>query len=199
MLPPYPARNRMVLRRRFLIVFLLMFVASALPADAPANDRPEDILSFLNQTIVWYRMLGSQQQLVTEPSDSVFLSDNRQIADQVVQLSFEFARTESQQLAGQSAGNKTDVQNQPNPSQYQNLVSALEKTKQKIDDEQKELDSFKQQLAKATGKKRAVLQASVAESQDELELLKARYDTLQNFLQFSSGMSAWAGPKGLRA
>src|SRR5215469_6734927 len=128
MLPPYPARNRMVLRRRFLVVFLLMFVASALPADAPANDRPEDILSFLNQTIVWYRMLGSQQQLVTEPSDSVFLSDNRQIADQVVRLSFEFARTTSQQLASQNPDNTTSPQNQVNPTQYQNLVSNLDKT-----------------------------------------------------------------------
>src|SRR5262249_8908949 len=78
-------------------------------------------------------------------------------------------------------------------------VSNLEKTKQKINDEEKELESFKQQLARATGKKRAILQASVAESEDELELLKARYDTLQNFLQFASGATAWSGPRGLRA
>ena len=197
--PLYRVRARKILLRLCTAAALLIFAASAVPADTPASNRPEDILGFLNQTVVWYRLLGSQQQLVNEPSDSVFLSDNRQIADQVVRLSFEFARIESQQLASQNPDNNSSAQNQPNPTQYQNLVSNLEKTKQKISDEEKELESFKQQLTRATGKKRVVLQASVAESEDELELLKARYDTLQNFLQFASGTTALAGPKGLRA
>src|SRR5215467_8903222 len=127
--PPYRVRARKILLRLCTAAALLIFAASAVPADAPANNRPEEILSFLNQTVVWYRLLGSQQQLVNEPSDSVFLSDNRQIADQVVRLSFEFARIESQQLASQNTGNATDTQNPPNSSQYQNLVNLAEKSK----------------------------------------------------------------------
>ena len=160
--PLYRVRTRKILLPLLCSAAFLIFAISAVPADAPANNRPEDILGFLNQTIVWYRLLGSQQQLVNEPSDSVFLSDNRQIADQVVRLSFEFARTTSQQLASQNPDNTTSPQNQVNPTQYQNLVSNLEKTKQKIADEEKELESFKHQLTRATGKKRVVLQASVA-------------------------------------
>ncbi|HEY6250297.1 MAG TPA: hypothetical protein VI685_10065, partial [Candidatus Angelobacter sp.] len=72
--------------------FLLIFaVAGALPTDAPPTNQPKNILAFLNQTVVWYRLLASQQELVKEPSDAVFLNENRQIADQVVRMAFEFA------------------------------------------------------------------------------------------------------------
>lgn len=181
------------------IVLCFTFSTSARPADAPPTNRPEDILKFLNQTIVWYRLLASQQQLVNEPSDAVFLSDNRQIADQVVRLAFEFAREEAQQIAGQAPGKPAAAQNQANPSQYQNLLNLAEKSKQQIANQQQKIDSLKQQLNKAAGKKRTALESSISENEDELELLKARDDTVQSILQFASGMSASTGPKGLQA
>lgn len=178
-------------------VFIVFFTAAALIADAPAGSRPEDILSFLNQTLVWYRLISSQQQLVNEPSDSIFLNENRQVADRVVQLSFEFARTESQQLASQN--NAANQQSQPNSSQYQNLVNLTEISKQRVEKVQQQLDLLKQQLATATGRKHKTLEAEVAETQDELELLKARHDTLENMLQFASGMSTGTGSRSLQA
>jgi small-conductance mechanosensitive channel len=170
---------------------------AARPATAPVTDQPDDILKFLNQAVVWYRLLNTQQQLVNEPSDSVFLSDNRQIADQVVRLAFEFARAEAQQLTTSSTAQNTPAP--PNPTQYQNLLNLSEKTKGAIDNQEKEIESLKQQLAKATGKKQKMLEAAVAESEDELDLLKARYQTVQDILQFTSGMNASTGPKGLPA
>src|SRR5262245_51293012 len=184
---------------RTLAIFLLISVAAASTADAPATSRPEDILGFLNQTVVWYRLLSNQQQLVNEPSDAVFLSDNRQIAEQVVRLSFEFARIESQQLSSQGTGNATDTQNPSSSSQYQNLVNLAEKSKQRISDQEKQLESLKKQLASTRGKQRVVLESEIAESEDELELLKARNETIQNILQFASGVSTSSGTKGLQA
>lgn len=171
---------------------------AARPATAPVTDQPDDILKFLNQAVVWYRLLNTQQQLVNEPSDAVFLSDNRQIADQVVRLSFEFARAEAQQLTSSAAATSQNTP-APNSTQYQNLLNLSEKTKGAIDNEEKELESLKQQLAKATGKKQKMLEAAVAESEDELDLLKARYQTVQDILQFTTGMNALSGPKGLPA
>ncbi|HEY6252659.1 MAG TPA: mechanosensitive ion channel domain-containing protein, partial [Candidatus Angelobacter sp.] len=83
--------------------------------------------------------------------------------------------------------------------QYQNLVNLLEKSNQRMEQEQHELDGLKQQLATASAGKRKTLEAQVAESEDELELLKARQETLQNMLQFASGMNAFTGAKGLQA
>lgn len=199
MLRVYLFRNIWLRSLRNVAGLVLLFAATTLPADAPATSQPDQIIAFLNQTLVWYRLLNTQQQLVIEPSDAVYLSDNRQIADQVVRLAFEFARAEAQQIAGQNPVGATDAQNQPNQSLNQNLINLLEKSKRQIGDEEKELDSFKQQLSNATGKKRTVVQSEIAESEDELELLKARRDTLQNMLQFSSGTTALTGPKGLQA
>ena len=179
--------------------FLLFAVAAALPADSPPTNQPEDILGFLNQTVVWYRLLASQQELVKEPGDAVFLNENRQIADQVVRLAFEFARSEAQQIADQSKGNTTAQQAQPASSQYQNLLNLMEKSNQKLEQVQHEFDSLKQKLAVAQGRQHQTLEAEVAETEDELELLKARHETLQNMLQFTSGMNAFTGAKGLQA
>ncbi|HEY6348254.1 MAG TPA: mechanosensitive ion channel domain-containing protein [Candidatus Angelobacter sp.] len=180
---------------------LLFAAATALPADAPPTNQPEDILGFLNQTVVWYRLLASQQDLVKEPNDAVFLNQNRLIADEVVRLAFEFARSEAQQITAQDKGKAANTQAPPPPdsSQYQNLVSLVEKSKQRLEQEQHELDGFKQQLATASAGKRKLLEAELAESEDEIELLKARYETLQNMLQYASGMNTWTGSKGLQA
>src|SRR5262249_6882264 len=91
------------------------------PAPTPAPSG-EDIVSFLNQTIVWSRQVSAEQQLVTEPSDTLFLNDSRQTADQVVRLAFEFARARAQALASQT-GTST-AGNQSALSQYQRLVDS---------------------------------------------------------------------------
>src|SRR5689334_24705616 len=117
-----------------LLVASFFFAASLLAlaqANAPASDVPgngEEIIPFLNQTIVWYRQITLQQQLATEPSDVLFLNDNRQIADQIVRLSFDFARARAQALSSQPEGISAQASG-PN-SQYQRLADAATKADQ---------------------------------------------------------------------
>ena len=187
-------------KKNRIAAFVLFAVATALPADAPPTNQPADILGFLNKTVVWYRLLASQQELVREPNDSVFLNQNRLIADQVVRLAFDFARSEAQQITAQDKDkSKGAEQAPPDSSQYQNLVNLREKSSQRIEQVQHELDSLKQKLATAQGAKTKTLQSEIAETEDELELLKARNETLQNMLQFASGINAFGGSKGLQA
>src|SRR5690348_16506924 len=151
-------RNRAACRRSMAlagITIVLAFAAiHALGAETQVTARPEDVIAFVNQTIVWYRQLANQQQLVSQPSDAVFLNDNRQIAEQVVRLSFDFARTQAQLLAGQASGNAAQNQEQANSSQRERLVNLVNKSNEEINHVQSELDSLKQQLATASGKKR---------------------------------------------
>ena len=81
----------------FVAATALLMSSSCLGQASPtpqngSSGTSEDIIPFLNQNIVWYRQLAVQDQLATEPSDVLFLSDNRQIANQVVRLAFDFAR-----------------------------------------------------------------------------------------------------------
>lgn len=182
-----------------VLIAVVFAAVHAVPAQTQATAKPEDVISFVNQTIVWYRQLANQQQLVSQPSDAVFLNDNRQIAEQAVRLSFDFARTQAQLLAGQASTNPAQNQDQVNPSQRERLTNLANKSNEEINHVQGELDSLKQQLSTATGKKRQLLESAIAETEDELELLKARRDTIQNILQFSTGLNASStGPKSLQ-
>ena len=163
---------------------------AAKPSATPAtNGGTEDIIPFLNQTIVWSRQLGTEQQLVSEPSDALFLTDSRQIADQVIRLAFDFARARAQALAAQNDAG-VNTQSQAVPSQYQRLLDSANKADQQVKSLQKELDGFHQQLLTATGRKRATLQAVVSETEGELQLFQTRRDTLRNMLRFATGTAA---------
>ena len=157
------------------------------PGVSPAASGAEDIIPFLNQTIVWARQLTTEQGLISEPSDALFLNDSRQISDQVVRLAFEFARARAQALASQNGGNGAQP---PATSQYQRLIDSSNKADQQVKSLQKELDGFHQQLLTATGRKRTTLQAVISETEGELELFQTRRDTLRNMLQFASGTAA---------
>ena len=147
----------------------------------------EDIIPFLNQTIVWSRQLTAEQQLVSEPSDALFLNDSRQVADQVVKLAFDFARARAQALARQTDQGAEHAQA---TSQYQRLIDSATKADQQVKGLQQELDGFHQQLLTATGKKRTTLQAVISETEGELELFQTRRDTLRSMLQFATGTAS---------
>jgi small-conductance mechanosensitive channel len=178
---------------------LLLVVAAGLAQTAPNAPAStmlsgDDIISFLNQSIVWSRQVSAEQQLVTEPSDTLFLNDSRQTADQVVRLAFDFARAQAQaSQQGTAAGTK-----QTATSQYQRLIDSANQADQKVKSLQQELEGFRQQLLTATGRKRATLQALISETQGEVELYQTRRDTLRNMLQFATATtSSGLGSGGL--
>ncbi|HSB74517.1 MAG TPA: mechanosensitive ion channel family protein [Terriglobales bacterium] len=146
----------------------------------------QSVVSYLNQTIVWYRQLTVQQELAIEPSDVVFLNQNRQLADQVVRLSFDFARADAQLLSAR--GKVTEVNPVASgPARYQSLAGLAAKADQQVKAKQQELAGLRAQLDRTLGRKRATLVSTVAETQSELELLQARRDSLRSMLEFVSG------------
>lgn len=164
-------------------------------ANAVQPAGAEDIISFLNQTIVWSRQLSTEQQLVNEPSDALFLNDSRHVADQVVKLAFDYARAQAQVLASQTDNTASSSQA---TSQYQRLIDSAAKADQQVKGLQQELDNFHQQLQTATGKKRTTLLATISETEGELELFQTRRDTLRSMLQFATGTaSSGLGSGGL--
>lgn len=188
----------------FILGFCLFASALIWSADDTAPSEPQSIIDFLNQTIVWYRQSAAQQQLATQPSDVIFLNDNRQLADQIVQLAFDFARARAQTLAQTLAGNspapKNASEDQSGSSRQQSLLRIISRVDQQRRQTQAEIESFKRQLETATGRKRQTLESTIAETQSELDLMEARRETLQNMLQFATGAGAGAvGPGTLLA
>jgi hypothetical protein len=84
----------MTIKKASLGVFLCLFlipVASADSAPAPQGET-QRIISFLNQTIVWYRQQLALQQAATDPSDILYVNENRELTDEILRQSFDFAR-----------------------------------------------------------------------------------------------------------
>src|SRR5882724_8275509 len=170
-------------------VFILAFVAGV--AQTPPNassGNAADIVPFLNQTIAWHGQLKGQQQIVSEPSDVLFLNDSRQIADQVVRLSFDFARAQTPALAAANKNNAGEAA--AGAASFQGLTDSAAKAGAQVKGLQKELEGFRQQLATATGKKRTTLQATISETEGELELFQARKDVLHTMVEFARGTTS---------
>ena len=179
-----------------LVVFALAGIEGRAQLDNEARKKDantvqpasaEDIVAFLNQTIVWSRQLTAEQQLVNEPSDALFLNDSRQLADRIVKLAFDYARARAQAMSSQTDNSASRSQA---PSQFQRLVDSANKADQQVKGLQGELDHFHQQLETATGKKRTTLLAIISETEGELELFQTRRDTLRSMLQFATGTAA---------
>src|SRR4051794_41087187 len=68
-------------------------IAQSRNAAPPALPNSGQLLGFLNQTVGWYGRLDAEGQLADQPTDVLYVNDDRQLATQVVARSFEFART----------------------------------------------------------------------------------------------------------
>ena len=168
---------------------------SATSTSPPAD--PAQIIEFLSKSISWYRQLAVEQQLATQPSDLSFLDQNRRVADQVLQLAFDFARAQAQARAQQR---QPQQQAQTSDAQsYQGLTRAAQKAQQQIQDTQRELQDTREKLAHSPASKRAAIQAQVAELESEIGLLQARLEALQSMLEFASASNAGVSGVGLRA
>ena len=185
--------------QKFIVLSLvLVFSAVGLPQN-PASDEPQNILDFLNQTIVWHRQLGAQQQAATQPSEVLLFNQNRQLADEIAQFSFDFARVRAQMLPGavttqpaaddQTAGNSSTTR-------FQNIASAAVKADAQVKQQQAKVQGLRQQASAAVGKQRVRLDSLVADEESELALDQARADTLHNLINFSAGTKAKGAKSG---
>ena len=199
---PSVARSSNHLGSCTLLLALTLFIigpASGISQSMPAAaSTSPDIIQFLTQTIGWYRQLAVEQQVSSEPNDVMIVNDNRRIGDQVVQLAFEFARSEVESPGRELAA--SEAEGQPASSQYQSLLQLSAKLDKDIQELQGELQSLRQKLETAMGRKRQDLQSLLAETQSELDLAVARKDAVRSMAEFVGGASTnGLGATGLRA
>ena len=167
---------------KHLRLFIILIVAGFLFAQADQPDTRATI-QYLTDTIDWYHHLRIEEQLVTDPTDAMFLEDNRQLARQIVRLSFDFARAEAKSLSSHAVPAPTETQS-PELARYSGLVKAAEAADQEVKETEAEIESLKQKLQTAQGEKRRELQSTIDEVQSELNLDRTRSETFKNILQF---------------
>ena len=187
-------------RLAFLLTLLLALYGSGQNTTPPAPvshaQDPAQIVQFLTHTISWYRLLAVEQQLATQPSDLTYYQENHRVADQVVQLAFDYARSEAQ-LRARKPPQQTSQSS--DSSQYQGLAQAAQKAEQELQDTQSELEATRAKVASAPPAKRRSLEAQVGELESEIGLMEARRDAIESMLEFVSTSISSAGGAGLRS
>jgi small-conductance mechanosensitive channel len=174
--------------------------AGATPAGAAAADAPPDshvsvlsaeqVIQILDDTVDWYRTLGTQQQHANQPSDLLILFANRQTADKVVALAFEIARANAELLSSE-AGAGQSAAAPSSPQALNEQKNQLEAQRQSI---QEEISTDRQRAASSAKGKQAIA-AKLPELQGELAMVEARknlLDTMADFVNESDPKGAGA-------
>jgi hypothetical protein len=144
----------------------------------------QQVITFLTETIEWYRYLSVERQISAEPFDFLFFDDNEPIGTQVVQLSFDFARTD----ASLAVTSQTSLQGRAIPdlvtSDFQHIVQMEAKTDAESERASEELESIKRKLLRARGANRKKLNATLADEQSRLGVLQEHSKDLRNLAEF---------------
>src|SRR6516164_342071 len=145
--------------------------ASTLAAPQDTSTVPDSakVIQFLNQTIDWYRTVGTEQQISVDKNVVTVGTDNRQMANQIVRLAFDFARAEADSISRANKPNATPEE-AAGAAHDRALVGLQAKLDKQTQDAKSELETLRQQLPSTTGKKRQQLQSQIAEVQAELDL-----------------------------
>jgi len=169
----------------------------ALGAAADTNAAPDSrvsiltadqVIQILDETVDWYRTLGTQQQNATQPSDLLILFANRQTADKVVALAFEIARANAELLSSEAAAGQTADASSP---------QALNRQRAELTAKQKSIENemAEDRRRAASGKAGPALEATLLELQGELAMVAARrnlLDTMADFVNESDPKGAGA-------
>lgn len=160
--------------------------ATPAPADATA------IIAYLSDVISWYRHLAVEAQLIREPEETLFYSNDVQTANQIISLAFVYARA-------QAAYNAKVEPEAPQPAAHAGSLG-LSDLRQKsaqanaaVVSAQKRLKDLQAGLAKASAASRATLNSQIAAVQSEVELAQARADALSAMAEFVAGSSKSRG------
>ncbi len=163
--------------------------AKVVPKEAPAavpDSRAvmtgEQVVQILDETVDWYRTLGSQQQAATQPSDLLILYANRQTADKVMALAFEIARANAELLSSEASA----AQASSEADGSQSLSGMQKKLAEQRAAIQADIEATRRELAAAPPQGKADLQTRIAVMQGELDMINARRNLLANMAQFAN-------------
>jgi len=177
----------------FLVVLLSPGVLSADSQIPESYSLPskQQVITFLTETIEWYRYLSVERQVVAEPFDFLFFDDNEPVGTQVVQLSFDFARTDSSLAAMSQAAPQGAAIPNAVTSDYQHIVQMETKAEAESEQASQELESIKTRLLATRGGKRRKLEATLADAQSRMGVLQEHSKSLRNLAEIirSNGAS----------
>jgi small-conductance mechanosensitive channel len=183
-------------------VLLALCLAGAAAADQPAQPAVsavpaapaqvsvlsgDQVIQILDETVEWYRTLGTQQQTASQPSDLLILFANQQTANQVIGLAFDIARANAELLSSEASS--APPGNAPaGPDAASSSAQTIDGLQKKLQAQrqavQSEMDSVRRQIAASQKGANTELGMKLSELQGEVDMFDARKNLLDTMAQF---------------
>ncbi|MGH9772002.1 MAG: hypothetical protein ACRD4Q_09935, partial [Candidatus Acidiferrales bacterium] len=182
-------------------------VASPAPK-VEAKTSSQAVLDYLGQVIQWYQDVETQERLIQEPAETLFVAENRQIARSVLSLAFEYARAEAALIKANRQGDAAPAQNanSKQPAAPENsglptlggLIATRDQAMAEMNKLKTSISTLRRQLARARNTNaRDQINQQLASSQGELELAQSRVASLNAIVEFENDTAGLAQPSGL--
>jgi len=159
---------------------------------------PQTVIAYLSDVISWYRHLGVEAQLVVEPNEMLYFAADRQVANDILNLAFDYARTQAKFIANRTG--QTTIGAKPpgaaaspaaGPAKSSGPVSDLGQRFEQLQATaaalQARLKDLQTKLKNSPARQRAAISAEIATTRSELDLIDARLAALNAILQFQTG------------
>jgi Mechanosensitive ion channel len=153
-----------------LLLVSVIFASDSLAA-SPNSPSERQVLTFIADTIDWYRHLPSAQRMGTEPTDLVFLENNQPIAAQIVRRSFEFGKAITEMGTAPKDQTAESTAASDHTSGLQSLAATRARLGASVLNAAQQLKSLTRDRATVRGADRQKLDAQIAGLQNRIQLL----------------------------
>jgi hypothetical protein len=160
-----------------------------LSADIPQSSyqlpSAAQVLGYLLQSVNWYRHVHTERQVASDPGDLVFLNDNQAIENQIVKLSFEFAKVDA--ALAKTATSPHDAAAKPAAPASADLAHFIElknRNDQASQQTSEDIGNLNEKIVSARKADRKKLKAALDDAQSRLELLQAVSQAVNDLIQF---------------
>jgi hypothetical protein len=147
----------------------------------PSNSA---VISYVLESVNWYRHVHTERQVASEPADLVFLDDNQAIERQIARLSFEFAKADALLETSAAFSHSQPTSSDPGSADLAHFIELKNRNDQQSRQALEEIKTVDERLKGAKGADRRKMQAAEDDAQTRLQLLNAVAQGLNDLVEF---------------
>jgi len=163
-------------------------IAGGLSADIPPHTYQlpsnSEVIGYLVQSVNWYRHVYAERQVANEPTDFMFLDDNQAIEQQIVKLSFEFAKADAMVKTSAASSHRGTTSTTPPPADLEHFIELKKRNDELSQQATEEIKNLDKRLNAARGADRGKLKAAEEDAQTRLHLMDAVAQGLNDLIEF---------------
>ena len=166
--------------------------ANTQPSTYQLPSNPEGI-GYLFQSVNWYRHMYAERQVANRPTDFMFLDDNQAIEQQIVKLSFEFAKADAMVKTSAVSSHRGTTSTTPPPADLEHFIELKKRNDELSQQATEEIKNLDKRLNAARAADRGKLKAAEEDAQTRLDLLDEVAHGLNDLVEFVQNPNARFG------